>query len=335
MDDLALWFAEVVFWKLPLTSKSVVINLVVWPRFLNDVARDVCGRVGADEVARRVQFVSDTVGWSATLFGGYARPAAAGYLVGNNTTSLCVGRQRALCFVADVPPAAALREALENVLFPPGFPAVIAHKRLSGVSVPRSFADWLMAPVRPILIAAGSQSQQLLESFALMDNARVFADLFGDQRESDGLISGWNGKDDVDARARFRRGLLRAPAILVQTASFTDLIDPRVRNVLLEITRALGGTDIMICAGGDGVEARLADNGFFWLTPREFKSSDVALSAAEVAAAQAPVDPLLARARQLAAPLSSPAALEATARTQALWEVAARAASAREALCVT
>jgi len=334
MDDLALWFAEVAFWNLPFTSKSVVVNLVVWPSFLH-LARDVCGRVGGDAVARRVQFVCDTVGWGASLFGGYGRPAAAGYLVGDNSAVMCVGRQRALCFAADVPPAAALREALVKLLFPAGFPAAIAHKRLSGVSVPRSFVDWLMAPVRPIIIAAGAQAQQLLSSFALMDNARVFADLFGDQRETDGLISGWNGKDDTDARARFRRELLRAPAILVQSASFSDLVDPRVRNVLLVISRALGGTDIMICAGGDGVEARLTENGFFWITPRELNSSDIALSAAEVAAAKAPVDPLLARARQLAAPLSSPAALEATARTQELWAVAARAASAREALCVT
>jgi len=334
MDDLALWLAEVVFWNLPFTSKSVIVNLVVWPSFLN-VARDVCGRVGGDAVARRVQFVCDTVGWSASLFGGYGRPAAAGYLVGDNTTSLCVGRQRALCFVADVPPAAALREALVKLLFPPGFPVVVARVRLSGVAIPRTFVDWLMAPVRPILIAAGTQAQQLVASFSLMDNARVFADLFGDQRESDGLISGWNGKDDVDARARFRRGLPRAPAILVQSASFTDLVDPRVRNVLLDISRALGGTDIVVCAGGDGVEARLTENGFFWLTPREFKSSDVTLTAAEVANARAPVDSLLARARQLAAPLSSPAALEAAARTQELWAVAARAATARRAMCVT
>jgi hypothetical protein len=328
MDAFVDFLCHTVYWHDSKSRFSIVVNLSAWPRVIQ-IVRDVCGSANAQIVAKQSVLVQDTIAWSSVLGGGNDAGRNPGYIVANNSASLCAGQDRAIIFDGShAPSAGALQESLMVKLMP-NVPAGIAAVRLKGTRVTPAFAQWLMASVREPIVLAGRNAQVAAAAFLQPD--RVYTRLFGERREQDGLITHFLSTDAV-ARAQMRRELMQFRCVLVRDASLVDLADPRICKALLDVKKAMCGGTLMIDTTGDGADRRRSEYGLFWLAPAELERNDILRSKADVARPASKLTEVAEHARRVATPLAAPDLVATRAADGAKRRLMVKPVSASELL---
>ena len=328
---VADWIAWAVFWKDSSHTSSLVINSRTWPDVCR-MLRDVGGEFLVQAAAKQCVQHPNTEGWASVFYGNRNAPRrVAGYIVQDNTASLCSGSPDAVVVAGgNVPAAEAVKAKLIARLFSPAVPRVLAECVIAGAQIPRRFVEWVTMSMRPPLVLVGKQALLMAKQYLPPGMSTTFRALYTPKHPPDGLLSTLGSKDP-ETREFTRRRLTLFRYIMVCDCTLAELADWTTRDQLLGMTRTLPGSDVILGVEQAPIEAvrkRGSDSGYWWVTEDDFQPGQLCIlppDGGEVISASGGGDAgVAAHARRLtAAPMGGYEQLQAAAHIRWLQGLAA------------
>lgn len=260
------------------------------------------------------------------------RPAA--FIVADDKAHWAVDWPGALPVAAvNLPEATLVKQRLVSLLCPIGITQAMAEARLHGQTVPAVFMDYArLQPPRPPLILVGRLARGLLKFLP-----NVFDHIeFGSLTSRGGLLARAYSRDASTAAFTVQQ-LTHHNYVVVQHASFGELMMLDVRDSLHDLIRRTRGSTIVVCLDdeeGPSADARTSDNSFCWITPAMCKDqppSVVAVVAASAGGSSRLTGQLAATAAWLRTPLKP---WEAAESMQHISELHRRSLAGRDNLKV-